>query len=92
MNWSAKWWLAALALLMSAGASAATLRVGPQEAIRTIAMAAARAQDGDTVEIVAGTYVGDVAVWSQKRLTIRGIGGRAVLEAGGRIAEEKGIW
>ena len=92
MNWSAKWWLAALALLMSAGASAATLRVGPQEAIRTIAMAAARAEDGDTVEIVAGTYVGDVAVWSQKRLTIRGIGGRAVLEAGGRIAEEKGIW
>jgi len=84
--------LAVLLLLMSFEVSAATLRVGPKEAIRSIAVAAARAQDGDTVEIVAGTYVGDVAVWNQKHLTIRGLGGRALLVAAGRSAEEKGIW
>lgn len=84
--------LVVVALLMSVEASAATLRVGPREAIRSIAAAAARAQDGDTVEIVAGTYVGDVAVWRQKHLTIRGVGGRAWLVAAGRSAEEKGIW
>jgi hypothetical protein len=84
--------LAVLVLLMSVEASAATLRVGPREAIRNIAAAAARAQDGDTVEIVAGTYVGDVAVWSQKHLTIRGLGGRVWVIAAGRSAEEKGIW
>lgn len=84
--------LVVVALLMSVEASAVTLRVGPREAIRSIAAAAARAQDGDTVEIVAGTYVGDVAVWRQKHLTIRGVGGRAWLVAAGRSAEEKGIW
>ncbi|MDD3354807.1 right-handed parallel beta-helix repeat-containing protein [Zoogloea sp.] len=71
---------------------AATLRVGPAERIRSVAQAARLARDGDTVEITAGTYVGDVAVWSQKRLTIRGVGGRPRLLAGGRSAEGKGIW
>ena len=44
---------------------AETLRVGPGEAISTIAEASRRARDGDVVEIVAGTYVGNVAVWEQ---------------------------
>lgn len=92
LNLGVKWGLAVLALLMSVEVSAATLRVGPREAIRSISVAAARAQDGDTVEIVAGTYLGDVAVWTQKHLTIRGVGGRAWLVAAGRSAEEKGIW
>lgn len=71
---------------------AETLRVGPGEAIPTIAEASRRARDGDVVEIVAGTYVGDVAVWDQQRLTIRGVSGRPRLVAGGRVAEGKGIW
>ncbi|WP_326541262.1 hypothetical protein [Pseudorhodoferax sp.] len=67
-------------------------RVGPGEALTRIADAARRARDGDVVEIVAGDYRGDVAVWSQKRLTIRGVGGAARLWADGRHAEGKGIW
>lgn len=73
-------------------AQATTLRVGPGEAITRIADAARLAKDGDTVEILTGEYHGDVAVWQQKVLTIRGIGQRPVLVAGGKSAEGKAIW
>lgn len=79
-------------LLSCATVGAATLRVGPDEAVRSIAEAARMAQDGDVVEIVAANYSGDVAVWPQSRLTIRGVGGRPVVSADGRSAEGKGIW
>ena len=68
------------------------LRVGPFEDIRTIAQAAKLARDGDIVEIQAGEYHGDVAVWSQKKLTIRTSGGNARLFADGKSAEAKAIW
>jgi hypothetical protein len=68
------------------------LRVGPTHAIKTIAEAAALARDRDTVEIDAGEYRGDVAVWSQRDLTLRGVGGRARLVAFGASAEDKAIW
>jgi len=55
-------------------------------------MAALIAQDGDIVEIEAATYDGDAAVWRQNNLTLRGIGGRAVLRANGASAEGKAIW
>lgn len=73
-------------------AHAATLRVGPGEQITRIADAARLAKDGDTVEILSGEYRGDVAVWQQKTLTIRGIGQRPVLVADGKSAEGKAIW
>ena len=76
--------------LLSPGAT--VWRVGPGEAIVRIADAAQRAKDGDVVEIVAGDYHGDVAIWKQKRLTIRGVGGAARLFADGRSAEGKAIW
>ena len=38
-----------------------TLRVGPEQQIRSISVAAAMAKDGDTIEIEAGDYLGDVA-------------------------------
>lgn len=87
-----RWALVAMLLLAGGKGGAATLRVGPDESIRSIAEAARIAKDGDTVEIVAANYDGDVAVWPQARLTIRGIGGRPVLTAAGRSAEGKGIW
>lgn len=68
------------------------LRVGAGHPFKTIAEAAWKAKDGDTVEIEAAEYVGDVAVWTQNNLTIRGINGRPQLVAGGQAAEGKGIW
>jgi hypothetical protein len=73
-------------------ALAALIQVGPGRTLTTIAQAARLAQDGDIVEIDAGEYRGDVAVWTQRRLTIVGVGGRAVLHADGRDAEGKAIW
>jgi hypothetical protein len=73
-------------------AAAAVIRVGPGEAVTRIADAARLARDGDTVEILAGEYRGDVAVWTQARLTLRGVGPRPVLAADNQSAEGKAIW
>ncbi len=70
----------------------AILRVGPGRAIKTLAEAARRARDGDTIEVDAGEYRRDVAVWQQDRLTIRAAGGRVRLRADGASAEGKAIW
>lgn len=71
---------------------ARVLSVGDGQRFRSIREAAAAARDGDIVEIEAGTYAGDVAVWTQQRLTIRGVNGRPLLLATGASAEGKGIW
>lgn len=87
--------LATLLLLRAAPARAhagTTWRVGPGEAITRVADAVKRALDGDTIEVLAGTYRGDVAVILQRQLTIVGIGEQPVFEAGGRHAEGKAIW
>ena len=68
------------------------LRVGPQQEYKTPSAAAVAAQDGDTVEIDAGEYPGDVAVWTANRLTIRGVNGWAHLAANGHSAQQKAIW
>ncbi|MFT3759442.1 hypothetical protein [Thauera sp.] len=87
---------AALLLLMASALSpdlaAEVIRVGPNEALTQISAAAKIAHDGDVVAIMPGEYRGDVAVWQQKRLTIRGIGERPVLVADGQTAEGKAIW
>jgi hypothetical protein len=67
-------------------------RVSKDGPITKISEAARLARPGDLVEIEAGDYYGDVAVWGQSKLTIRGIGGAARLIANGRSAEGKAIW
>jgi hypothetical protein len=81
-----------LCALPVAGTFAATLRVGPGQPVSTIAQAARVARDGDTVEVQAGDYRADVAVWTQRRLDIRAVGGRVRLFADGAIADRKAIW
>lgn len=70
----------------------ALLSVGPGKTYAKPSQAAAAARDGDMVEIAAGAYPGDVAVWRASRLTLRGKGGRVVLDARGQSAERKAIW
>ncbi len=72
---------------------AATLRVGLGEDVRSIGEAARLAKDGDVVEIRAGAYRGQPAVWTQNDLIIRGVGDtRPVMIADGKSAEGKAIW
>ena len=78
------------------GRTGRIISVGPNARIHTIATAAALARNGDTIEIAAGDYLQDVAVWTQNNLTIRGVGdkssGPVRLLANGASAEQKAIW
>ena len=74
-------------------ATAATLQVGPGKAYAAPCGAIAAAAAGDTIEIDAsGNYAGDVCGWTTNGLTLRGIGGRAKIDAAGRNAQGKAIW
>lgn len=73
-------------------ATGATLQAGPGRAYPTPCAAAAAAADGDVIEIDAGTYTADVCAIRGNDLTLRGVGGRARLDAGGADAEGKAIW
>lgn len=59
---------------------------------KTPSEVASLVENGDTVEIDAGIYTNDVAVWRKNNLTIRGTGGRAHIHAVSKHAEGKGIW
>ena len=69
-------------------ATAATIAVTPTSGLSS---ALAQAADGDTIEIAAGVYRGEVGTIGQKRLTLRGVGGRPVLHAAGRNAQGKAM-
>ena len=68
------------------------IQVGPQRTIKTLAEASKIAVNGDTVEVDAGEYYRDVAIWTQSELTLKAINGRVRLLAGGASAEGKAIW
>ncbi len=75
-----------------AEARAATLTAGPGHPYATPCRAIAAAASGDVVQIVAGTYQGDVCGIYAHNLVIRGIYGRARIDAAGRNAMGKGTW
>ena len=84
--------LAAAPLTRAWGAERRTLRVGPLEAIRSLAQAARLARDGDLIEVQAGDYRADVAAWPQNDLSLKALGGRVHLLAQGVSAQGKGIF
>ncbi len=94
----AAWLLATLGGLLAVDESWASdesrqiIKVGPTRALKAPSAAAALARDGALVEIDAAIYHGDVAIWTQNRLTLRGVGGLVQLEADGAAAQGKAIW
>ncbi|MGH8239086.1 MAG: tetratricopeptide repeat protein, partial [Steroidobacteraceae bacterium] len=68
------------------------LKVGPDQPLQRPSDAARVAQDNDIIEIEAGRYVGDVTLWTQNGLLLRGVNGRPHLDAQGRSAQDQGIW
>lgn len=68
------------------------IQVGLTRRIKTISASSVQARAGDTIEVDAGEYVGDVAVWNKDNVTLRAVGGRVRLIANGAAAEGKGIW
>lgn len=88
-------WAMALALAMPVACAAERsriLHVGADRELKRPSDAARLARHGDVIEIDAGSYEGDAAVWRAHRLTIRAAGGRARLRASGAHAEGKAIW
>lgn len=74
-------------------AYAEVLSVGPGKQFISPAVASSFAVDGDIVEIDgSGIYQGDVAIWKQNNLIIRGINGRPHIQAAGKSAGQKGTW
>ena len=67
------------------------IQVGATRNIRTLRDALRIARDGDTIELDAGAYRGDVATIKQRNLTIRGVNGRPRFEANGAAEEGKAI-
>ncbi len=72
-------------------AAGRVLHVGPGRPLARPSDAARVAHDGDRVEIDAGTYVGDVAIWRQNDLQLVGVGGVAHLDSR-QVAGGKAIW
>lgn len=93
-----KWTFAAYFLVILASTPAlgakpnGVLHVGWGKEFVLPSVAAKFAHDGDTIEIDAGVYDKDAAVWTQNNLTIRAMNGRAHLKAQGVSAEGKAIW
>lgn len=85
-------WLLFTLLLASGIAHGAILKVGADKPYKNPSDAAVAARDGDVVEVDAGVYRGNVAVWRQNNLTLRAVGGIAHLESQGRVADDKAIW
>lgn len=71
---------------------AEVIRVGPTRTLKTIANAAQLAMAGATIEVDAGEYRADVAVWNRDCISVRAVGGRVHLLANGASAERKGTW
>ncbi|MDR3538594.1 MAG: right-handed parallel beta-helix repeat-containing protein [Acetobacteraceae bacterium] len=84
--------LAGLAVLTVGTARADVLTMGAGQAYTTLADAVNAASAGDTIDVLAGTYVDQVAT-IDKPLTIQGVGGTPVFTqtAGTELANQKGF-
>ncbi len=78
--------------LPSASITKRIILVGPVQKHTKPSDAARIARDGDTIEITAGIYRGDVVAWRANNLTIKGVGGLVTLVAEGKSVEGKAIW
>jgi len=81
-----------IVFFFSAAASATLFQVGPTRIYTVPSKVINLVSDGDTVEIDAGLYSGDVGTWTKNNLFIRCPNGMAHLDAAGQNAGGKAIW
>lgn len=77
-------------LTIGSATNGRVLTVGPGKEYATLSAAVAASQNGDTIEVQAGTYVNDFAHITTN-ITIEGVGGMPVFEATESIPNGKGI-
>lgn len=71
---------------------AATILVGPDKTYKTPCDASGIVNNGDTVEIAAGTYIDQACTWSKNNLTLRATAKFAHLTPPAVISNGKAIW
>jgi len=83
-----------MALAAVAGLAAAErLLVSPEGAPLSLQQALLAARDGDTIELLPGEYrVGQHLVIENRRLTIRGVGKRPVIQGVGVVDGRRALW
>ena len=59
----------------TASTSGSVLVVGPGQAYATLTAAVAAAKNGDTIDVVSGTYTNDIPGYIEPNVTIVGVGG-----------------
>ena len=69
----------------------AVLTVGPGQQFQTISAAIAASSDGDTINVMAGTYTNDTAT-IDKSITLQAVGGAVNLVETQALPNEKGIF
>jgi hypothetical protein len=79
-------------LLLPLSALAFIWQVGPSRTFTKPSDVSLLVNNGDTVEIDAADYLGDVCVWTKNNLLLKGVGGRPHLRANGNNASGKGTW
>lgn len=84
--------LTLLLCLLPCSLLAVVWKVGPTQIYTTPSQVASLVNAGDTVEIDAAEYAGDVCVWNKDNLLINGVNGRPHMRANGNNAIGKGIW
>ncbi len=84
--------LTAALLAAPAAHAGPVLKVGPRQALRSLAAAARAAKDGTLIEVDAGDYLADAATWPQHDLSLRAVGGRVRMIAAGAHAQGKGLF
>lgn len=81
-----------LVLAAASMARAATRTVGSGKQFPAPCAAIAAAEPNDVIEIDAATYAGDMCAVDKNGLTLRGVGGRAVIDGQGGGFGGKAIW
>jgi len=78
-------------ILLSFNAYSTTWEVGADKTYTLPSQIMSLVQDGDTILIYDGEYLGDVGVWNKNNLVIKGIGNPHLM-ANGQNAQGKAIW
>ncbi|MBK7957002.1 MAG: T9SS type A sorting domain-containing protein [Bacteroidetes bacterium] len=81
-----------ISLLLFNTSHATTWRVGPNRTYIKPSAVASLVQNGDTVDIDSATYTADVCSWTKNNLLLRGVGGKAHLNANNTSFGRKAIW
>lgn len=86
------WFCTCMFLCLLSSTQAKEWVVGPGKAHTKPSQVSNLVGNGDTITIIAGEYVGDVAFWKADGLLLRGKDGLAHLNADGKAAGQKAIW